>query len=108
LAFLFDVREITLTDVSDFKGDNGLSENLSGRTFGRVEEPDGLFIGVELVAFCDIAWDANRSASDLVSETIVLGKVTLTGQFVNEDGKILRSLLNLKLFKLTRGYPTRP
>ena len=74
LALAFDFIEVLFGDVTNLMGDHCLGQQLGARPPGNVEMPDGLIIGIQLIAFRDLAGDTDRSSPDLILKAEILFK----------------------------------
>ena len=94
-------------DVADFFGDDGLGKDFGGRTSGDVEVANGLAVAVKFISFSDVAGDADRSSSDLVTEAKVLFKGTTGGEAVNVNRQVLSFDPDVELLIVAHGEEGR-
>src|SRR5581483_2517427 len=80
-----------------------LCSHLATRTFGDVEKLNELGIASPLKAFSDIGEDGNGSAPNLIYQTIITSKLTLSSGRVDQIGQLPRLLPDFQVFK-TGGH----
>ena len=87
--------------MADFVSDHCLGENFGTGSFCGMKKGYGLLIGLKFVPFGYIACYAHRGTSNLIAQTKILDELASIRQPVNMDGKVLRSLPDFQVLKIT-------
>ncbi len=89
--------------ISNFMGNDCLSQHFSGGALRNIEESYRLFVTSVLISFCQITWDRYSGPANLIPQTVVFTKLSSRCELVNINSQIFRSLPHLQILKITHN-----